>query len=90
MYMFNKVDVVDGCLMLTGLTVSLQDIQATLSIIIIVIDTLWLLLKFLIKFFRYIKDGRLTDEEIDDLLKTKEEIDHVRDEVEKINKEGDK
>ena len=88
--MINKVDVVDGCLMLTGLTVSLQDIQATLSIIIIVIDILWLLLKFLIKFFRYIKDGRLTDEEIDDLLKTKEEIDHVRDEVEKINKDGDK
>lgn len=85
--MINKTDVVDGFLMSCGLAISVQDIQATLSIIIIILDILWLLGKFAVKFCRYIKDGQLTKEEVDDLFATKEEI---KDEVKKINKEGDK
>lgn len=77
-------DAVDGGLMLFGLTISLQDIQSILSIIIIVIDILWLLGKFVIKFFRYIKDGRLDDEELADLENDMNNIKNIK------NKEGDR
>lgn len=65
--MFDKTDLIDGSLICTGLGISLVDLQNILSIIILVIDILWILLKFTIKFFRYIKDGKLTDEELQDL-----------------------
>lgn len=78
MTLLTKTDVVDGCLMATGLTVSIQDIQATLSIVIIVIDILWLLGKFIIKLFRYLDDGKLSDDEVDDLMKTKDQIDDLK------------
>ena len=77
-------DAVDGGLMLFGLTISLQDIQSILSIIIIVIDILWILGKFVIKFFRYIKDGRLDDEELADLENDINNIKNIK------NKEGDR
>lgn len=77
-------DAVDGGLMLFGLTISLQDIQSILSIIIIVIDILWILGKFVIKFFRYIKDGRLDDEELADLENDMNNIKNIK------NKEGDR
>ena len=77
-------DAVDGGLMLFGLTISLQDIQSILSIIIIVIDILWLLGKFVIKFFRYIKDGRLDDDELADLENDIDNIKNIK------NKEGDR
>lgn len=77
-------DAVDGGLMLFGLTISLQDIQSILSIIIIVIDILWLLGKFVIKFFRYIKDGKLDDEELADLENDMDNIKNIK------NKEGDR
>ena len=65
--MFNKTDLIDGGLICTGLGISLADLQNVLSIIILVIDMLWILFKFMIKFFRYIKDGKLDDEELQDL-----------------------
>ena len=65
--MFNKTDLIDGGLICTGLGISLVDLQNVLSIIILIIDILWILFKFMIKFFRYIKDGKLDDEELQDL-----------------------
>ena len=77
-------DAVDGGLMLFGLTISLQDIQSILSIIIIVIDILWLILKFIIKFCRYIDDGKLEEDELDDLENDIDNIKNIK------NKEGDR
>ena len=78
--MFDKTDLIDGGLICTGLGISLVDIQNILSIIILVIDILWILLKFIIKIFRYIKDGKLTDEELQDL---ENEFNEIK------NKDGD-
>lgn len=78
--MFDKTDIIDGGLIFTGLGISLVDLQNILSIIILVIDMLWILLKFIIKFFRYIKDGKLTDEELQDL---ENEFNEIK------NKDGD-
>lgn len=84
--MLTKVDMVDGGLMGIGLAVSLQDMQAIASVIIIIIDLLWLVGKFVIKFMRYYSDGVLSDDEVDDLIKTKDEIQHLTDKI----KEDDK
>ena len=85
---FGTIDVVDGVIILGGLTISLQDLQSTLSIILIVIDILWLIGKFTIKFIRYCKDGELSQEEIDDLLSDSKEIKKSIDNAK--NKEGEK
>ena len=88
MTLLTKVDAIDGCLMGIGLTVSVQDIQATLSIVIIVIDILWLLGKFIIKLFRYLDDGKLSDDEVDDLMKTKDQIDDLKKQVQEDDDES--
>ena len=71
---FNKVDLIDGALISAGLGISLQDIQSILSIIILCLDVLWILIKFVVKFIKYIKDGELTHEEIQDLDNTVHEL----------------
>lgn len=85
---FNTLDIVDGCLMLFGLTVSIQDIQSVLSIIIIIIDILWIIGKFMVKFFQFIKDGHIDENEkaelYNDAKGIKEHLDNIKD------KEGDK
>ena len=65
--MISKTDIVDGSLIITGLGISLVDLQNILSIIILIIDLLWILMKFIVKFFKYFGDGKLTDDEIKDL-----------------------
>lgn len=70
----NKIDIIDNSIILTGIGISLIDLQNLLSIIILVIDLLWLGIKYITKFFRYIKDGKLTDEEKEDLKKDRDNI----------------
>ena len=65
--MINKTDCVDGGLIFTGLGISLIDIQNILSIIILIIDILWIVTKFIIKLFQYLDDGKITNEELKDL-----------------------
>ena len=74
-------DTIDAVLISLGISLSISDIHQILSIILIVFNLVWLTLKFLLKLFKYYSnDGKLDQEEIDDLL----------DDVDKINKEGDK
>ena len=65
--MFTKSDLLDSGLICTGLGISLMDLQNILSIIILVIDILWILIKVTIKFCRYISDGKFTEDEINDI-----------------------
>lgn len=62
------VDVIEYAFLSVGLAVSLSDIKEVLCIILLVFDALWLIMKFVLKFFKYAKDGELTEEEIDDLM----------------------
>lgn len=81
-------EVIEDSAILGGVIVSLQDIQSILSISLLVFNILWLVGKFTIKFFRYIKDGKLTDEEKADL---KNDADVIDDLVDKVgDKNGDK
>ena len=65
--MINKTDCIDYSVIFTGVSISLIDIQNILSIIILIIDILWILIKFIFKLIKYMSDGKLTQEEIDDL-----------------------
>lgn len=81
-------EVIEDSAILGGVIVSLQDIQSILSISLLLFNILWLVGKFTIKFFRYIKDGKLTDEEKEDLKADYEVIDDLVDKVGDNN--GDK
>lgn len=76
MYMMNKVDAVEDMVILSGIGVSLVDIQTVMSIVLLTFNILWLIMKFTLKLFRYLRDGKLTDEELDDLTNDAEEIDN--------------
>ena len=82
--MINKVDAIEDGIILSGIGVSLVDIQTVMSIILLTFNILWLVMKFTLKLFRYLKDdGKLSDDEIDDLL-------NEADKIESKLKDGDK
>ena len=74
--MMNKTDAVEDMLILSGIGVSLVDIQTIMSIVLLTFNILWLILKFTLKLFRYLRDGKLTDEELDDLTNDVKDIDN--------------
>ena len=76
MYMMNKVDAVEDMVILSGIGVSLVDIQTVMSIVLLTFNILWLIMKFTLKLFRYLRDGKLTDDELDDLMNDGKEIDN--------------
>ena len=83
--MTKKSDYIDGGLILSGLGISLSDLQNILSIIILVLDICWIICKTIHKIRpklqEYLKDHKLSKEEIDDLKS---------DVVDEIKKGGDK
>ena len=78
--MINKGDYIDGGLIFTGIGVSLIDIQNILAIVLLIFEISWLILKFIIKLFKYLSDGKLTEEEIKDLDNDMEKIKEKGDE----------
>lgn len=77
--MINKSDIIDGGLIITGMGISLSDLQNILSIVILVLDLLWIAFKICRKIFpklkEYLKDGKLDHDETNDLINDiKEEI----------------
>lgn len=67
--MIKVVDLVETSFLSLGVLVAISDIREILSIILLIVNGVWLICKFLIKFINYCKDGKLTDEEIEDLKK---------------------
>lgn len=55
-------------------SISLVDFKTILDIILISISILNIAIVLIIKLYRYLKDGKLTKEEIDDLKATGEEL----------------
>lgn len=63
----NKLDIFEDGIILSGIGVSLADIQNILSIILLTINLIWLSIKICSKIGKAISDGKLTDEEIEDI-----------------------
>lgn len=81
--MQNISRVVDGALIALGLTYSLQNIQSILGIIILVIQIIWLLTKFITKVVSYIKEKRNIDELDTDLQDVVDKITDIKDNLPK-------
>ena len=83
--MLNKNDLIDGGLILTGMGISLSDLQNILSIVILVLDMCWIIFKILRKIYpklkKYLEDHKLSKDEIEDLKN--DIIDEIK------NKDGD-
>ena len=69
--MFDKTNLIDGGLILSGLGISLSNLQNILSIIILIVDICWIIFKIIRKIYpklkEYLKDHDLSKDEIDDL-----------------------
>lgn len=83
--MVNKNDLIDGGLILTGMGISLSDLQNILSIVILVLDICWIIFKIIRKIYpklqKYLEDRKLSNDEIEDLKN--DIIDEIK------NKDGD-
>lgn len=79
--MVNKNDLIDGGLILTGIGISLSDLQNILSIVILVLDICWIIFKIIRKIYpklqKYLEDRKLSKEEIEDLKN--DIIDEIKD-----------
>ena len=69
-------DVLIGC----GITISLIDIQQILSIILLVFNVLWILVKFGMKLYDHIKAKNYT-QIADDIKETKDELEQLNDKI---------
>ena len=64
----------------TGITISLLDIQQILSIILLVFNVLWILVKFGVKIYEHIKNKNV-DGVVQTIEETKNELEQLSDDV---------
>lgn len=67
--MIKVFDIIETSFLSLGILVAISDIKEVLSIILLIVNGVWLICKFLIKFINYLKDGKLSDDEVEDLKK---------------------
>lgn len=76
----NAVDVVDSALITMGVSVSLTDIHQILSIILLIFNAIWIIVKVIVKVYKYYNnDGKLDDAEVNDIMN----------DLDKFKKDGD-
>lgn len=64
MKIFNAIEY---CWLSAGIVLAIADVQAILSIILLIVDSIWLLLKLVLKIFKLAKDGELSDEDLEEI-----------------------
>lgn len=79
-------DITTGFLSAMGLTISLSDFRNWLDIVLIILSIINILIVLLIKLRKYLKDGRLDENERKDIS---DDIQSIHDEIEKLKKDGD-
>ena len=83
-------NVIDGVLIATGISISLADIHQILSIIILVLNVSWILAKLIIKVIQKIKSGKDIETISDDIKDAKDELEHLDNQIEQKDSNGDK
>lgn len=61
------INVVEFLFLSVGLVISVSDINNILCVILLILDSIWLIIKVAFKIVKAIADGKLTDEEIEDI-----------------------
>ena len=77
--MQNISKVIDGALIALGVTYSLQNIESMLGIIILAIQVIWLLAKFIVKVVTYIKNKKELSELDPDVSDITDKISDIKD-----------
>lgn len=76
----NAIDVIDSALITMGVSVSLADIHQILSIILLIFNAIWIIIKVIVKVYKYYSnDGKLDDAEENDIMN----------DLDKFKKDGD-
>lgn len=73
-------NIIEDVLIGTGITISLLDIQQILSIILLVFNVLWILVKFGVKIYEHIKNKNV-DGVVQTIEETKNELEQLSDDV---------
>lgn len=77
--MQNISKIIDGALIALGFTYSLQNIESMLGIIILAIQVIWLLAKFIVKVVTYIKNKKELSELDPDVSDITDKISDIKD-----------
>ena len=80
-------DITTATLSVFGLSVTLSDFRNWLDIVLIVLSIINISIILIIKLRRYLRDGKLDQDEIDDL---ENDANNIHNEIKKLNKDGDK
>lgn len=79
-------DLTTGGLSLMGLSISITDFRNWLDIVLIILSIINISIILIIKLRRYLKDGKLDNDEISDLAN---DYEHLKTEYDKLKKEVD-
>ena len=80
-------DITTATLSVFGLSVTLSDFRNWLDIVLIVLSIINISIILIIKLRRYLRDGKLDQDEINDL---ENDAKNIHNEIKKLNKDGDK
>lgn len=78
--MIKAQNIIEDVLIATGVTISLLDIQQILSIILLVFNVVWILVKFGVKIYEHIKQKNI-NAVVDDIKETKDELEQLSNNV---------
>ena len=77
-------NIIEDVLIATGLTISLVDIQQILSIILLVFNVVWILVKCGVRIYEHIKNKKV-HAVVDELEQTKNELEELSKDVKDSN-----
>lgn len=80
-------DITTATLSVFGLSVTLSDFRNWLDIVLIILSIINISIILIIKLRRYLRDGKLDQDEINDL---ENDAKNIQNEIKKLNKDGDK
>ena len=80
-------DITTATLSVFGLSVTLSDFRNWLDIVLIILSIINISIILIIKLRRYLRDGKLDQDEINDL---ENDAKSIQNEIKKLNKDGDK
>ena len=88
--MVKPIEIIEDVLIATGITISLSDIHQILSIIILVVDVVWILFKCGLKIYQKIKEKKYS-EIAEDIKTASEELKELDNQInESKDSKGDK
>lgn len=78
--MIKPQNIIEDVLIASGLTISLMDVQQILSVILLVFNVIWILVKCGVKVYEHIKEKNI-HAVVDDIEQTKDELEKLSNDV---------